>query len=983
MRQALGLWILLGLWSCGSGGGGGGRLQIQSCSLGCTSSGTGIQLSCPITEVFVNQVIRVAFSAPVDLSSVNTNTFRVKQVGVGKTPSGRYELDPSDPRVVVYRPLVTFDNSGAPSFGFEDDVAYNITIPGTLTDPNETAYVRSTSGGANTTRMFCTVVASRGIFDAKPGQPAARTEVDVVSGAAVLPDQDPETDFDPLLPVVSRDTAITIQFDDVMNPATLVNPVTNDSSTITVRIDTDGDISDSSDQVDVPGAFDIAIDQVRFLTTVTFTPTGELPSSGSDPLEKRRVVIDLPGSIEDLGGNGIQDPRRIVFTSEQILFQATTLSESFDLIVRQDQPRSGTGWTASGALAPATAGGSGRLGDLIVPAGITVTLDTDSEDFSGISDRTVFDPGLVVDASTPGVVDPITDAVFEFARLRVDGGGTLRLAGSQAPRLYVRGECTVQGVLDVSGRSGVAHDSTLECGGEGGEPGPSGGRGGDGGTRPDGADFVAEGGEANIDKPSPDLYEDVDGKPGIGVLAPTTIDPMPTLVGGADGGLAWPQPDPSFPAGHFPADITDTDGMQFEQRFSCQSRIPGGAGGGGANAFDGKEGVAKLVAVSSIDPATPPPDTAGGDNTGLVFDPLIDPEAGFLRGGGGGGGGGAHLQETSVNGLILNDCTLPATGATLVIQAYRHHSSAGGGGGGGAVQVQAGRRLQVDGVVDASGGDGGDTLVGRRAQAGGGGAGGAVLLQAPTVLIQNVANRIDVSGGRGGVGVNGSNGGLASPGFVRLESIDVPLVFAAEAGKVSPTDAMVQADFAGTIMDLLSVGTWVPPTQGGPLPTLGADARSGIQSCWFRPPGNFFELVFAEDGDDLSIDGLGWDMTVRLSGIGAQSYRGDNDMFPGMTLEEAFGNDLGSAPVIVRFQGARLLGSGLSDPCNVTLAGLDSQIFPGSLTPWVKHPSEMNSPDNPVLRPNIVRFTVIWDASQPFYDDIEGIEEIVFPVQPD
>ena len=245
IRFALGFGLFFGLWSCSGGGGGSGsKMSIQSCSLGCSSSGSGVQLSCPVTDVFVNQEIRVAFSAPVDISSVNNTTFQVKQDGLGNTPAGTFDLDPTDPTVVIYRPLLTFDSSGAPSFGLKDNATYNITIPGTITDPNLTSYIRNTSGVPNTTRLFCTVVASRGVFDVKSGQPRAQAFVDIDVGGSVTANQNPESDFSADDPVVSRFTDITITFDDIMNPATLVNPVTNESNSITIKVDTDGDISD-------------------------------------------------------------------------------------------------------------------------------------------------------------------------------------------------------------------------------------------------------------------------------------------------------------------------------------------------------------------------------------------------------------------------------------------------------------------------------------------------------------------------------------------------------------------------------------------------------------------------------------------------------------------------------------------------------------------------------------------------------------------
>jgi len=161
---------------------------------------------------------------------------------------------------------------------------------------------------------------------------------------------------------------------------------------------------------------------------------------------------------------------------------------------------------------------------------------------------------------------------------------------------------------------------------------------------------------------------------------------------------------------------------------------------------------------------------------------------------------------------------------------------------------------------------------------------------------------------------------------------------------------------------------------------------SGAQSCWFRPSGNFFELAFLDDGDPDSLpNGTGWDMLLNIDGFATpQSFRGPNDVFGATPIEAMYGNELGTSPLVIRFQGARALGV-LPDPCNVTLAGIDSEIFPGSLTGWVENPADLNDffGNNPVLRPNIIRFAVIWDFDAMNYGDILGIESIQIAAQPD
>ena len=97
-----------------------------------------------------------------------------------------------------------------------------------------------------------------------------------------------------------------------------------------------------------------------------------------------------------------------------------------------------------------------------------------------------------------------------------------------------------------------------------------------------------------------------------------------------------------------------------------------------------------------------------------------------------------------------------------------------------------------------------------------------------------------------------------------------------------------------------------------------------------------------------------------------------------------FDNQIGTAPMVVRFQGARLLGSAV-DPCNIPLSGIDSAIAQNSLTGWVEHPSDLNgfvTAGGP-QSPNIFRFVVIWDATATNFDSIEAVEEIQVRLLPD
>ncbi len=1001
--------LTLGAAACAGGGGsGGGSLLIVSCSLGCTGSGPGGvgQISCGIQDVFVNGELRIGFSGPVAESSLTVFTIQVTD-STGKTPPADRFVEPSDPTVVVYRPKLTFDSSGAPVFGLSEGVTYTIKLPGLVEDGPSGPFVESASGAPNRHRMLCTVEASLGILDAKPGAPTATVTVDKVIG------YDPVTgdpnDFE--LGVLAdgevdifRSSDITITFDDLMNPATLVNPVTGVSNTLRVLIDPDGITSDPSDQQLILGTFAIDLDQDALSTVVTFQSTLGFPSAGSDPVNKRKIVVEMPPAIADLGGNSLGNAGIVTFTPEFVPFGALQIREEFNTAINEQIDASGAIWGGGvGELLPGLGGGSGELGPLALDAGQLVTLNTDFEDFSGITDPAIFNPANVIDAVFDGMTftpPPVTDGIFEFSTIKMNSGSVLRFEGTQPARLFARGEMAIQGVVDASGGDAGVHADDEIFGATAPAAGPSGGLGGDGGRLTTWVNFEGTPGTVVPPPPQPPAptLPELNGQPGSDVsdnlLAPTGT------FGGGDGGLAWPQAlavdNPATPffdetIAHLPVDPTDISGIDFDKIFICTSKMKGGVGAGGAFGLDGGNGI--NVPIGGAGALAPePPDVMGGlasdFDLGIGSDPdspqrLLSPEDGFLHGGPGGGGGGSHIQGTTSNGQVFFDCQTVFGGGPANITKYTQHSSSAGGSGGGGLQAQAGRRVIVDGVVDVGGGQGGSKSTGgvTEVTAGGGGAGGSALIQSRLIQIANVPGRINISGGDGGFGTGGSFGGDGGAGLLRLETVPPLLDPDQEADKIDPNTAALAA-VGATPGDVIGAGEWTSIT-------VGPSGRNGSQSCWIKPEGNFFILNFLDDNDpDLPpTTTLGWDMLLELADsgpfMGQVSYRGDNPFFPGVSLEAALGNDLDKAPMVVRFQGARAIVD-IDDFCDVTLEGPNAQVFPGSLTGWVKHPSELNSYfADPALRPNMFRYAIIYDTTEPEFEFFKSVTEITINTLPD
>lgn len=138
-------------------------MHIDACDIGCTSGSSGAQVSCSITTIAVDQPLKIRFSRPVDPQSVDFTTFSIVNINNGLIPIGVRYLDPTDPRVVVFEPMVSFDAAGNVSHGFGINAPYLITVPGVV-QGDSGPFVRSTDVPAldNQSRMQCTVVATIG-----------------------------------------------------------------------------------------------------------------------------------------------------------------------------------------------------------------------------------------------------------------------------------------------------------------------------------------------------------------------------------------------------------------------------------------------------------------------------------------------------------------------------------------------------------------------------------------------------------------------------------------------------------------------------------------------------------------------------------------------------------------------------------------------------------------------------------------------------
>ena len=959
LLAAAALSLLLPLSSCsGSSDSGtgssdsGGDMFVVSCSLGCTNGLGGDQVFCSIVNTFQNQELSILFSEPIDLFTVNTSSFRVVNVANGTSPSGQFFLDPLEPRRLIFRPSLSFDDNGNPIFGFQENTSYQITIPGTAQGDGP-PFIQSQGGRSNLGRMQCTILTSEGIIDPVPGAPSVKILVSrVVSydgdGNPDEIEHDVIATKDPELVDIYRDTTIQFSFNDIMNVATLLNPSSGQSPFILVEIDDDGTLATLNDRVAVDGTYLFSVDQERLETYLSFTPILPFPSAGQGaPHSPRRIALTVPASVQDLVSNAVLPEAGGGTTGmvpELSQFEETTLpngGEDFTDSSNEDVRRGGAVW-GGGRLATGVTGGPGQLGDLVVPTGYSFVLNTESQTFPlNLADGTPvpFAPDIMgnpdpAGGGNPGEVDhaddfpssiTITDGGFSFSVIEVEPGGSLRLEGANPARLWSRGTSRVQsgGEIDLVGVTPEPIDSSAVLRPDVEIPvavnAANGANGGFGGDRFDMSVNVAM---LGLSEPESDAVSnggaDPDGRKGVGVGG--------TNKGFGPGGIQWPRIYPTNDLSTDPA-TNNNHGVTFnvsqandfgQDDSRCRSLIVGQAGGGGAYATDGGVGHAESTNNTAQFPngaSNTPPDTAGGDstdvglappdedNTGYFFRKLQWP-LGHLRGGSGGGGGGNHPYGTWVTGyddIQTNDC-LNANPVFSRFRAWHDHSGAQGGYGGGSLHWVSGRKVVIDGTVDLRGGDGGaprgqglpgpgpDHDFGWYAMPGGGGSGGALRIIAREIDIADVNGRIDIRGGTGGSGfVTQTKGGDGGTGLLRLED-EVGSIDRAEiADDVFPFE---ESD------DSLGWISVEPGALSTGIPRERPDSMSASTSCWMRPEGNFFGLGFIEDQDDPDTGDpalMGWNMTV-IWDTGVEEveipFRGDNVQFMG-SFENEFGKLLG------------------------------------------------------------------------------------------
>lgn len=820
---------------------GGQSFCIISCDLGCTQTG------CAVTEIAENQRLRFKFSDRVDPASVNGSSLSIR-TATGVAPDGEYLVVDSE---VTFEPKVR-TVAGVSTFGFLRNESYIITLAGGDTAAQG---VRSLSGDRLTQEFSCTVRASLGIQDEDQQPPTAEL---------IAPTNTTQVPLDPTM---------VLRFSELIDTTALQSPLSAASPITFVLRGTlpSGECDRDAEGILLTGLPQLSTETVgdHEVTVVTFRPTVTLPGLSC-------IVISVTSDLRDLSG------RAAVPTQFELLTVAgvstpITITESFATNAGQEELVSGGVWN-SGAR-PAAIGSDGRHGSFNPSFGTPQGGGVFLWNLDQVG-------GIVIPSSNTmtGLEYHVTDGRFFFTDFVLAEGQILKFTGSVPPQIYVRGKVEIRGILDLSAvdmpatipTTGVlagqrvttfnarGTPATVQVQGQpGGLGGCGGGNGGDGGRECLGTGQIIVGG-VNV----------TNGQPGqtVKVLASHAYAGQTAGTGGRGSEM---RPVDGLTASAGAPFITAT--LSYRDEFSV-----GGSGGGYINAG----GVPAT-------PTIPPPAVTQPNNgpipvAGVAF-PLLpyptNPPAGYqslnhyLVGGSGGGGGGSHpfaiasaLTDFFMAGhagsggggaIALragSDLTLFGTGQILVrggrgvvINGDNPGtatqdvdfgvSSPGGGGSGGSVLLQSSRTVTVQGLLDASGGNGSRTTA------------VAVFSLAPTQL--NVQ----------------SQAGAGSPGFYRLEA-GTAVNFNGPAG---------------------TVPAYNPAVHSGPLDDR--DALSGDLSKW-RGTGQIFPPTWLRYELDVDTDGDGvTDITYTDSGEPGTQKANDPAgpvivQFQGATIDQS-----GTAPI--------------------------------------------------------------------------------------
>jgi len=155
---------------------------ITDCSLGCSSSGPGSQISCSTVNVHENEIFEIGFSLPIDPASLSVSTIRAIDVNNGTSASLNMRVSPIDPTRLILEPEIIFTGTFF-QFTMRQDRTYELFSPG-VNQGDSGPYITSTTGRPNLGRFQCAVYTSEGVLP--PARPECVTTPNSVGPGAEM-----------------------------------------------------------------------------------------------------------------------------------------------------------------------------------------------------------------------------------------------------------------------------------------------------------------------------------------------------------------------------------------------------------------------------------------------------------------------------------------------------------------------------------------------------------------------------------------------------------------------------------------------------------------------------------------------------------------------------------------------------------------------------------------------------------------------------
>ena len=717
--RLISLAVLATFAACGGGG-----------STGGLTGGDFVVLSTEPSDnanLFLNDSIRIDFSNPIDMDSVDRSTFTFQvfdQVGqvvaepvAGEFVLGRSPGDATVGRRLEFQPVLPTNNLYT-NGGFRPGRTYEVQLVGG--NSNNGTVLRDTSGRPLAVPRTFTYRTADGTTPAAlfrntlPGGPRR-------TGFEISPT--PDSNGVVLNKLGSPPVELRLRFDQPLNPASSNVPTEVETDPLTRNANSRGrvfleyDDPVFGDNWWIPAEVELESNSATGSTLIV-RPLGVLPNNADIRVVAERTLEDISG--ESNVANVAYERIFATFRTKR------SYEQQFDGLVDDFLASSNVDLTA------AFSEPVGEVGPGYLKAGFEFEGNVTGAEFEPSAPLTVLNTDFTLVQPKNGSAFNVSGGVFNFRSVNIPAGRTVQGQGTNPMVWLVSETFTVSGTLSVRGGDG----QRVNTSGNANVP-KSGGAGvcggGDGGAGSPSSEQRDEAGEAGN---GPQQLAGFGGQGG----ALSCTAGCGRGAGGGGGSLAT-QGDPGFkqqvqPAGSIPIGTGNPAPVNPFPIFQQQT----GIGGQGCIGSTGRP-------TRSLEGAVPGPTIfvdARTDNNfwgvGVRYDTnlRITGEMSVPIGGGGGGGGG----DLSYN----SDCGVEDPN-------FENDSSGGGGGGGGGVLIvkaleeiiiNEGGRITADG---GSGGGGEPSSSSTRGGGGGGGAGGMVILMsAKEIVIQaSSGNGLDYS----------------------------------------------------------------------------------------------------------------------------------------------------------------------------------------------------------------------------------------------